>query len=205
VEPLRVLVVSPDPLARGGLAALLAAEPGIAVAGQAAPDRELPAAVRDLRPEVAAWDAGEGAAFAAPLREVAGGGLPVVAVLASPDQAAVALAAGALGLVFRESAPERLAAALAATARQLWAVEASLAPALLRPTARAEPPEPLTPRELEVLGLLAEGLANKAIAARLGISDHTAKFHVNAILAKLGAESRAEAIVRAARLGLVVL
>ncbi|HZY06001.1 MAG TPA: response regulator transcription factor, partial [Anaeromyxobacteraceae bacterium] len=65
--------------------------------------------------------------------------------------------------------------------------------------------EPLTPRELEVLGLLAEGLPNKAIAARLGISEHTAKFHVNAILGKVGAESRSEAIVRAARLGLVVL
>jgi DNA-binding NarL/FixJ family response regulator len=56
-----------------------------------------------------------------------------------------------------------------------------------------------------VLALLAEGLATKAIAARLGVSEHTAKFPVNAILAKLGVESRAEAIVRAARLGLVVL
>jgi len=52
---------------------------------------------------------------------------------------------------------------------------------------------------------LAEGLGNRAIAARLGISEHTAKFHVNAILGKLGAESRAAAIVKAARLGLVVL
>ena len=65
--------------------------------------------------------------------------------------------------------------------------------------------EGLTAREREVLALLAEGLANKAIAARLGISEHTAKFHVNAILAKLGAESRSAAIVKAARLGLVAL
>lgn len=205
MEPLRILVVSADPLARGGLAALLAAEPDIAVVGQAAPDRELAAAIRGLRPEAAAWDAGEGAAFAAPLHDASASDLPVVALLASPDQAPLALAAGARGLVFRQSAPDRLAAALAAAARGLWAVEASLAPALLRPPAPSEPPEPLTPREVEVLGLLAEGLSNKAIAARLGISDHTAKFHVNAILAKLGAESRAEAIVRAARLGLVVL
>ena len=56
-----------------------------------------------------------------------------------------------------------------------------------------------------MLALLSEGLANKAIATRLGISEHTAKFHVNAILGKLGAESRSEAIVRAARLGMVVL
>jgi DNA-binding NarL/FixJ family response regulator len=56
-----------------------------------------------------------------------------------------------------------------------------------------------------VLALLADGLTNKAIAARLGMSEHTAKFHVNAILGKLGASSRAEAIVRAARMGLIVL
>jgi two-component system, NarL family, nitrate/nitrite response regulator NarL len=74
---------------------------------------------------------------------------------------------------------------------------------------RAAPPVPtgerLTPREREVLGLLAEGRSNKAIATRLGISDHTAKFHVNAILGKLGAETRSEAIVLAARRGMVVL
>jgi DNA-binding NarL/FixJ family response regulator len=58
---------------------------------------------------------------------------------------------------------------------------------------------------LEVLQLLAEGLANKAIAHRLDISDHTVKFHVNAILSKFGAQSRTEAVVRATRLGLILL
>jgi DNA-binding NarL/FixJ family response regulator len=65
--------------------------------------------------------------------------------------------------------------------------------------------EELTPRELEVLDLLAEGLSNKAIAHRLGISDHTVKFHVNAVMGKLGAQSRTEAVVRATRLGLILL
>jgi DNA-binding NarL/FixJ family response regulator len=65
--------------------------------------------------------------------------------------------------------------------------------------------EELTPRELEVLQQLAEGLANKAIAQRLGISEHTVKFHVNAIMGKLGVQSRTAAVVRATRLGLVVL
>ena len=65
--------------------------------------------------------------------------------------------------------------------------------------------EPLTPREAEVLQLLAEGLTNRRIAERLGISEHTAKFHVNAILGKLGARSRSEAIAQAARLGLLLL
>jgi DNA-binding NarL/FixJ family response regulator len=76
------------------------------------------------------------------------------------------------------------------------------------PAASAEAPglaEELTPREREVLQLLAEGLANKAIAQQLTISEHTVKFHVNAIMSKLGAQSRTAAVVRATRLGLVVL
>jgi DNA-binding NarL/FixJ family response regulator len=67
------------------------------------------------------------------------------------------------------------------------------------------PPEALTPRELDVLGLLAEGLPNKAIARRLDISDQTVKFHVAAIYGKLGAANRTDAVRRAVRRGLVVL
>jgi len=66
-------------------------------------------------------------------------------------------------------------------------------------------PEPLTPREIEVLELLAEGLPNKAIAERLGISDQTVKFHVASIAAKLGASNRTDAVRRAVRRGLVTL
>jgi DNA-binding CsgD family transcriptional regulator len=68
-----------------------------------------------------------------------------------------------------------------------------------------EPDGPLTPREIEVLAVLADGASNKAIARRLGISFHTAKFHVASILAKLDADSRTEAVALAARLGLVML
>ncbi len=67
------------------------------------------------------------------------------------------------------------------------------------------PPEPLTPREIEVLELLAEGLSNKAIAARLGISDQTVKFHVGSIAGKLGARNRTETVRRAVRQGLITL
>jgi DNA-binding NarL/FixJ family response regulator len=66
-------------------------------------------------------------------------------------------------------------------------------------------PEPLTPREIDVLELLAEGLANKAIAERLGISDQTVKFHVASITGKLGASNRTDAVRRAVRRGLVTL
>lgn len=64
---------------------------------------------------------------------------------------------------------------------------------------------PLTPREREVLELIAEGLSNKIIALRLAISEHTAKFHVNSILDKLEADTRTDAVVRAARRGLLTL
>ena len=65
--------------------------------------------------------------------------------------------------------------------------------------------DPLTRRELDVLRLVAEGLPNKAIADRLHISEHTVKFHLNALMGKLGAQSRTEAVVRATRLGLLLL
>ena len=68
-----------------------------------------------------------------------------------------------------------------------------------------EPQEPLTPREVQVLELLAEGLPNKAIAARLNISDQTVKFHVSAICGKLGAANRTDAVRRAVRRGLITL
>jgi two-component system, NarL family, nitrate/nitrite response regulator NarL len=75
---------------------------------------------------------------------------------------------------------------------------------LLAPAAgEDDTPEPLTPREVEVLELLAEGLPNKAIAARLGISDQTVKFHVAAISGKLGARNRTDAVRRGVRRGLI--
>ena len=77
---------------------------------------------------------------------------------------------------------------------------------VLAPTSASESdPDPLTPRELEVLNLLVEGLSNRAIAARLGISDQTVKFHVAAICGKLGAANRTDAVRRAIRRGIVAI
>jgi DNA-binding NarL/FixJ family response regulator len=100
-----------------------------------------------------------------------------------------------------------MVAALTAVSEGLTVLDPSVAGVLspaeeLPPTALAEE---LTPRELEVLQLLAEGLSNKAIGYRLEISEHTVKFHVTAIMSKLGAQSRTDAVVRATRLGLIVL
>jgi DNA-binding NarL/FixJ family response regulator len=138
--------------------------------------------------------------------ELPRGGAPVLVLARDRDAAADALARGARGVLLRTAAPRRIRAALHAVADGLVAIDDDIADAVL-PHARTAVDliEPLTARELEVLHLLASGLTNKEIAARLGISDHTVKFHVNGILGKLGVESRTEAVVQAARLGIVVL
>ncbi|MBF6590869.1 MAG: response regulator transcription factor [Ktedonobacterales bacterium] len=132
--------------------------------------------------------------------------------------AEVAHAAGARGTPFgalrRDATEEEIIAALTAVASGLVALDQRLAGELLLAPERTPAPaaerssetgDPLTPRELEVLQLLAQGVPNKIIALRLGISEHTAKFHVSAILMKLGAASRTEAVTTAARRGLLIL
>jgi len=203
--PVRVVVVSADPLARGGLAALLSAEPSVEVAGEAAPDGAFRGAAQALAPDAAAWDVGAGEGFGEPIAGSVEAGVAVVALLSSEGQAREALGAGARGIVLRSAPAARIAGALRAVADGLWVLDGPLGTGLLHPLPAADAPERLTPREMEVLALLAEGLPNRSIAERLGISERTAKFHASSILAKLGVESRAEAIVRAARLGLVAL
>jgi len=204
MDEVRVLVVSEDPLVRSGLASLLSGQPGVVVEAQTSPD-ELPAAAGRPAPEVAVWDAGAGASSFERLVETTAASLRVLAVLADESQALEALGAGARGVVLRDVAASRLVAAVRAVAEGLMVLDAGAAESVLRPRPPAPAAvEPLTPREQEVLQLLAQGLPNKLIAARLGISDHTVKFHVNAILGKLGAQSRTEALAQAARLGLVL-
>ncbi|HEV3457335.1 MAG TPA: response regulator transcription factor [Thermoanaerobaculia bacterium] len=203
---IRVLLVGDDPLARGGLAFLLAGEPGLVVVAQADAAGAAAAAERD-EPQAAVWDLGaDPLGWLERLGAFGETGPPAVALLLDEEPAAAALAAGARGLLFRDAEAGRLAAALRALARGLLVFDDSLLPSLLRPPAAPQTqPDPLTPRELEVVQLLAQGLSNRRIAERLGISEHTAKFHVNSIVGKLGAQTRTDAAIRAARLGLVLL
>jgi DNA-binding NarL/FixJ family response regulator len=123
------------------------------------------------------------------------------------------LRAGARAVLVRSSDDAAVAIAIAAVERGLCVLSPGLvqvptsgAEAGEEPLRPADPGEtPLTMREREVLAALADGLSNKAIARRLGISFHTAKFHVGGILAKLDADSRTEAVARAAQRGLVML
>lgn len=211
LRDLRVLVIADDPLARAGLGLVLEGEAGCQVVGQVAAEADLLAEVEAAGPDVVVWDLGWSAGPAVQrLLALAGDLPPVVALVPAAGEgglAGSAWQAGALGVLGREAVAGKLAAAVAAVGQGLVVLDRGLAgevwPVPRGPT--AELVEELTPREQEVLQLLAEGLTNKAIARRLGISEHTVKFHVNAILGKLSAQSRTEAVVLATRLGLVLL
>jgi len=202
-----VVVVSDDPLARTGIALLLGGQEGLTVADQVGVDEDW-ADPEAAEVHAAVWDLGLGLRSGLErLRSLGPSAPPVVAIVADETDAREALAAGARAALPRAAGGDRLAAAIRAAVQGLVVLDDSFAAALLRgaPPVAPELPEALTPREIEVLQLLSQGLANKVIASRLGISDHTVKFHVNAILGKLGVQSRGEAIVQAVRLGLVAL
>jgi DNA-binding NarL/FixJ family response regulator len=214
---LRILIVADDPLARAGLVALIGQQPGLSVVGQATSLDDLSHAIDVYRPEVVLWDAGWDPAPSLDRLAHAGLDVPVAVLLPDTSEAGDALLAWkaeARGLLRRAAPADQLASALTAIGLGLTVVDPIFRPSLRQTDDETDKApaigdstlvEPLTPRELEVLRLVAEGLPNKTIAARLNISEHTVKFHVNAVLGKLGAESRTEAVVRATRLGLILL
>lgn len=210
----RVLILAADFLARAGLAAILSAQTELEIVGQAPLDDNLDTTLQAFRPDVILWDVGfaDDSVFLLLAEQfgIEGGELPtltppVLALLTEGAQAPNAWQVGIRALLLRTAPPSTLAAALRAAAARLVVHDPSLQFLAINAVERAEPDEPLTPREQEVLQLIAQGLPNKTIARSLQISEHTVKFHVNAILGKLGAQSRTEAVVRASRAGLVLL
>lgn len=209
---LRLLVVAENLLARAGLAALLEAR-GFAVVAQS-DGGDLDHAVDEAGADALIVDLGwQSETLRQTLAEWLGD-LPVLALVADDETEASlltlmsALAAfPGYAILPRESDPDAFAGALSAIDLGLIVLDPGLrllpvAPVDLRLAAEAIP---LTPRENQVMQLLAQGLTNKAIALDLGITEHTVKFHVNAVMGKLGAQSRTEAVVRATRLGLIAL
>jgi DNA-binding NarL/FixJ family response regulator len=134
---------------------------------------------------------------------------PPVIVLApdpQPPWLGEALRAGVRGVLPRDASLSEIAAAIEAAAAGLVVLHPeSVDAAAVRTTAAVATGEPLSPREVEVLKLVAEGSSNKAIAWRLKISEHTVKFHLNSILSKMRAGSRTEAVMLGLRRGLIPL
>ena len=207
MSALRVIVVSDDPLARAGLHKLLAEQTDLEVAGENAGDASVTQAFQAYQPDAVLWDLGwgdHGLGWRDPLAELIEAGGRVVALISEASQTAELRSAGVRGLLGRDAPPDRISAAVAAVQQGLLAVEPRFELPLMAPPDEL-PLEALTDREREVLQLMAEGLSNKSIAYRLKISEHTVKFHVNGIMRKLGAQSRTDAVVRATRLGWILL
>ena len=211
---IRVFIVASSSVSRAGLRSMLA-EAGFAVVGVAQDAELLDETLLESVPDVILVETTSGASENGRnrllLREVAHD-VPVVLVAEQLNQAQLgeALRAGIRAVLPREISAEQLQAALRAVVAGLIVTHPGEVGALLpapAPTMNEVIPlaEPLTKREREVLQMLASGLANKEIAARLAISDHTAKFHVASILGKLGAATRTEAVAIGIRHGLVLL
>jgi two-component system, NarL family, response regulator YdfI len=211
---IRVFIVAASPLIRAGLQSMLA-DSRVDIAGSAVDFETISGQLVDVEPDVVlveiGADAHEDLLNALEDAEIARE--YVVVVLSEQPRADLlskALRAGVRAVLPREVTPEQLRAALEAAAAGLVVVHPSEvndvlpARAALSPPAR-ELPEPLTPREREVLQMISGGLGNKEIAGRLLISEHTVKFHVASILGKLGASTRTEAVSIVIRHGLVLL
>jgi DNA-binding NarL/FixJ family response regulator len=209
---IRVLVVAASPVVRMGLEALLARSATITVLGAAGELAQLTDLVEASEPDVVLLVLDPGAPVPPPLAlsPDAAGRMPALVLLGDEPVAGWGMRAvqqGARGALPRTAAPAEIQAAIEAVAAGL----AVLPPEALRAAqpralrSSAGPTAPLTPREIEILALLAEGLGNKVAAARLGISEHTVKTHVESLFAKLGVSSRTEAVMTGARLGLIML
>ena len=212
-RPLRVVIVARQAMARAGIRGILARRNDMLVAGQSATLGEMANLALDPPPDVvlAAWDPASAGEFAT-LDTIAPAGTPVVLLgdMPTPRDLQSLLRAGVRGFLLPDATPEDISAALHSAYQGLLVLD----PALARTLATALPAESpdegsgeetLTEREREVLELMALGLPNKTIANRLDISEHTVKFHVGSVLAKLGATSRTEAVTRAVRRGILAL
>ncbi|MEU2490165.1 response regulator transcription factor [Streptomyces sp. NPDC007883] len=215
-EPLRVLLADDQTLVRTGFRLILRAD-GIDVVAEATNGTETVEAVRRTRPDVVLMDVRmpEMDGLEATRRILTGArGEPRVIILTTFDldrYVYAALSAGASGFLLKDVTPEQLTAAV----RTVRTGDALLAPAITRRLVKRFAQQggdtaalhrdlaSLTPRELEVLGLLARGLSNAELAARLHLAEATVKTHVARILAKLGLRDRVQAVIVAYETGLV--
>jgi DNA-binding NarL/FixJ family response regulator len=201
-----VAIWAVDAITQDGIASLIEHAPGVEMVGVAEDEFALVLLLEAVRVDVvvAALDSDATRDFISGLAEAAA----VIALVTEGADTMAALRAGARSVLLRPADRAELAATIQAVAAGLSVLPDSLLDDMLRPRGidgAASNAEALTPRELEVLAPIGAGASNKLIARRLGISVHTAKFHVAGVLEKLDAHSRAEAVAIAARLGLVLL
>ncbi len=206
---IRILVADDHPIVREGLRAVLGTQPDFEVVGEAGDGGEVVRQVAALRPDVVLLDLEmPGVDGVEALRRLRASGAEVRAIVLTAfdtdERILSAVQAGAQGYLLKESPRQEIFNAVRTVHSGGSLLQPVVASRLLRQVRRgASSQEALTPRETEVLRLLAQGLLNKEIADRLSISERTAKFHVSSILGKLGAGNRTEAVTLAAQKGII--
>jgi NarL family two-component system response regulator YdfI len=210
----RVLIAAASAARRADLERIVGEDSSLLAAGSVTHLSALAQRPTDFRPDVALLDLVQpDAQVPSVCLTLQQAGTGVVALVDSPARnwTRQVLRAGVLGILPRNSAAAEIHSAIRAAGRGLLLLEPEFIRDFLATSSDRAPEtdfdlvEELTEREVEVLRMLAEGFANKEIASRMGISDHTVKFHISSILAKLGASSRTEAVTIGVRKGLILL
>ena len=203
---IRILSVDDHPLMRAGVASFLATEPGLSVVGEAANGEEALEKFRELRPDLVLMDLSmpvmDGLeATRAMLNEFPDARIIVLTTFAGDEDIHRALDAGAMGYLLKDM----LVADVLKVIRSVIAGRRGIPPVVAATLAQHTPRIALTPRETEVISLIATGLTNGEIAQRIGRTEETVKVHVKNILRKLDAQDRTEAVTNAMRRGFIRL
>jgi two-component system, NarL family, response regulator LiaR len=209
--PIRVFLADDHPVVRQGLRILLDSRDGIEVVGEAGDGEAAVAGVERMRPDVVLMDLvmpgiGGVAAIRRIRERVPGTRVVVLTSFAADDQVIPAVQAGAAGYLLKDVEPRGLEAAIRLVHEGEALLDPQIAGRVMQEVARPSPNADialLTPREHEVLRLLARGLSNRELADTLVVSEKTVKTHVSSILTKLGVHDRTQAALLAVREGLV--
>jgi len=212
----RVVVAAISAVRRSGLESIVRNNSSLKLAGSLPTIVGFTTRIQELQPHVVIADLAQAdTQFFSVASDLERAGVGVVVLINEPSVGwtARALQAGVRAILPRESSEDEIVSAVVAADRGLVLLDPEVTKELASQTRpvtstaenAADGLEELTPREVEVLRLMAEGFGNKQIAARLGISDHTVKFHISSILAKLSVSSRTEAVTQGIRMGLIVV